>query len=161
MTSSPPLAIVDHAGMTIYEFLPAPPIETATDPIDSPADLRQRWRALVEPLGFGERLLRFVFVGPDRRIIKALSEVPVARKASPGLARDLMAALHDVVFEASEQLAVAFLLTRPGRGGATADDRQWSALLTRAAAEFGVPIEPVFMANDERLVAVEPARQVR
>ncbi|OPX11192.1 hypothetical protein [Mycobacterium sp. AT1] len=145
--------------MTIYEFLPTPPVETATDPIGSPADLRQRWRALVEPLGFGERLLRFVFVGPDRRIIKALSEVPVAKRASPGLVRDLMTALHGIVAE--DQLAVAFLLTRPGRGGPTADDKQWSTLLTRAAAEFGVPIEPVFMANDERLVAVQPARQVR
>lgn len=147
--------------MTIHEFLPAPPIETATDPIGSPADLRQRWRALMEPLGFGERLLRFVFVGPDRRIIKALSEVPVTKRASPGLARDLMTALHGVVTQADDQLAVAFLLTRPGHGGPTADDKQWSALLTRAAAEFGVPIEPVFMANDERLVVVEPARQVR
>ena len=30
----------------------------------SAADLRQRWRALMGPLGFGERLLWFGFMGP-------------------------------------------------------------------------------------------------
>jgi hypothetical protein len=35
-------------------------------------------------------------------------------------------------------------------------DRRWSTMLTDAAEEFGVPIEPVFRANDEALVLVEP-----
>ena len=63
--------------MTHRELVPIPPIETATDPIHSPADMRQRWRALMGPLGFGERLLRFSFVGPDRRMVKVLGEVPI------------------------------------------------------------------------------------
>ena len=38
-------------GMTdVYEI---PPIDSATDPIHSPTDLGQRWRALMGPLGFG------------------------------------------------------------------------------------------------------------
>jgi hypothetical protein len=35
-------------------------------------------------------------------------------------------------------------------------DRQWSTMLTEAAEEFGVPIEPVFRANDGSLVLIEP-----
>jgi len=50
--------------MNAHEVLPH--IETATDPVNSPADLRQRWRALMGPLGFGEQLLWFGFIGPDR-----------------------------------------------------------------------------------------------
>jgi len=34
--------------------------------------------------------------------------------------------------------------------------RTWSTLLTEVATELGVSIEPVFRANDESLVLVEP-----
>ena len=34
-------------------------------------------------LGFGERLLRFAFVGPDRRFIKVLSDVEIGPYPSP------------------------------------------------------------------------------
>jgi hypothetical protein len=144
------------ARMTTQEFLPIPPADTATDPIDSPADLQQRWRALVGPLGFGERLLQFVFVGPDRRMIKVLSEVPVS--ASPDLSAivELMGALRGILDKADGGTTVALLITRPGAGAISTADRKWSAVLTEAAAEFGIPIEPVCRANDEHLVVVEP-----
>ena len=51
---------------------------------------------------------------------------------------------------------IALLLTRPGPGEISSLDRQWSTLLTEVATEFGVPIEPVFRANDESIVLVEP-----
>ena len=142
--------------MTTQEFLPIPPADTATDPIHSPADLRQRWRALVGPLGFGERLLQFVFLGPDRRMVKALNEVPITARPDRRLAADLMAALRDILAEADDGTTVALLMTRPGVGAISAADRQWSAVLTGSAADFGVPIEPVCRANDEHLVVVEP-----
>ena len=53
-------------------------------------------------------------------------------------------------------VALALLLTRPGGGGITETDRQWSTLLTATAADLGVPIEPVFRADDEHVVLVEP-----
>lgn len=56
-------AAVDDSPMSHHELLPIPPVETATDPVYSAADLCQRWRALMGPLGFGERLLWFGFVG--------------------------------------------------------------------------------------------------
>jgi hypothetical protein len=63
--------------MTHAELLPMPPIESATDPIHSASDMHQRWRALMGPLGFGERRLRFTFVGPDRCLVKILSDVGI------------------------------------------------------------------------------------
>ena len=142
--------------MTHCELLPIPPIESATDPIHSPADMRQRWRALMGPLGFGERLLRFSFVGPDRRMVKVLGDVPIKLSPEPELVRNLMVALGELVAQVGEGSTVALLLTRPGVGPVSNADQQWSTLLTRFAAEFGVPLEPIFRANDEALVQLEP-----
>ncbi|TPG32246.1 hypothetical protein [Mycolicibacterium hodleri] len=142
--------------MTTREFLPTPPADTATDPIHSPADLQQRWRALMGGLGFGERLLRFVFVGPDRRMLKVLSDVPVPRTPDRALIGDLVSTLGELLAKTDDGTTVAFLLTRPGVGAITDVDRRWSSLLTKTAAELGVPIEPVCRANDEQLVLVEP-----
>jgi len=146
--------------MTHNDLLPIPHTETATAPIHSVADLRQWWRALMGPLGFGERLLRFVFIGPDRRMIKVLGEFPVGAHADPATIRNLMSALSEITHQAGEGegegATVALLLTRPGVGPITDGDRQWSTLLTRVAGEFNVPIEPIFRANDEALLLVEP-----
>ena len=66
-----------------------------------------------------------------------------------------MSALHTFLEDMAAGTTVAFLLTRPGRGGVTRLDRLWSDLLTELAGEFGVPMEPIFRANDEALVLVE------
>jgi hypothetical protein len=52
---------------------------------------------------------------------------------------------------------VALLLTRPGLGGISTFERQWATALTETAARFGVPLEPIFRANDASLVQIEPA----
>ena len=67
-----------------------------------------------------------------------------------------MAALLEVLDGLKDGTSVALLLTRPGKGPISDADRQWSTLLTEVATELGVPIEPVFRANDESLVLVEP-----
>ena len=136
-----------------------PPADTATDPIRSAADLRLRWRALMGPGRCVERLLYFVFVGPDRRMLKVLSDVPVDRDPQPGLVRNLMAALREIL-DARVGHTVALLLVRPGDGAVCDSDRRWARLLTDVAGEFGVPIEPVCLATEERLLVLEPA-QVR
>ncbi|MUL45292.1 hypothetical protein FZI85_06875 [Mycobacterium sp. CBMA293] len=137
------------------EFLNHPPIETATDPVHSAADVGQRWRALMGQLGFGERLIWFAFVGPDRRFIKALSQLEIGPSPTVVPVRRMMSALHDVLDGFSEGTTVAALITRPGRGNAiTRGDEKWAAFITEAAAEFGVPIEPIFRANDEALAQV-------
>jgi hypothetical protein len=142
--------------MSPPELLPIPPIETATDPVHSATDLRQRWRALMGPLGFGQRLLWVGFVGPDRCMIKAISQVPLGSTANAVLAESVMSGLHGVLPDFPTGTTVAFLLTRPGTGPISHLDRQWSVLLTELAGYYGIPIEPIFRANDESLLQVEP-----
>ena len=67
-----------------------------------------------------------------------------------------MMALLEVLDGLKDGTTVALLLTRPGKGLISDADREWSALLTELAAEFGVPVEPVFRANDGSSVQVEP-----
>ena len=132
-----------------------PPIETATDPIHSTADMGQRWRAVMGPLGFSDRLLWIGFVKLDRRMVKALSQVPLGPRPRRPIVASTMTALLKVLDGLKDGTSVALLLTRPGRGPISDADRQWSTLLTEVAKELGVPIEPVFRANDESLVLVE------
>jgi hypothetical protein len=138
-----------------HPYMP-PPIETATDPIHSTADMEQRWRALMGQLGFGERLLWIGFVGPDRRMYKSLSQLRLGPRPRRRFIESMMAALAEVLEGLGDGSTVAPLLTRPGRGPISDADRRWAALLTDVAAEMGVPLEPVFRANDESLVLVEP-----
>jgi hypothetical protein len=138
-----------------HPYLP-PPIETAPDPIHSSADMGQRWRAVMGPLGFSERLLWIGFVGPDRRMVKALSQVPLGPRPRRPIVASTMAALLEVLGGLKDGTSVALLLTRPGRGPISDADRQWATLLIEVATELGVPIEPVFRANNESLVLVKP-----
>ena len=111
------------------------------------------------PLGFGERLLWIGFIGPDRRMIKAISQVPLRAVVNADLAEAIISGLRDVLDDFPEGTTAAFLLTRPGTGPVSRMDRQWAALLTLIATEHGVPMEPVFRANDEALVRVKPMFQ--
>lgn len=135
-----------------------PPIETATDPVHSTADLRQRWRALMGPLGFGERLLWFGFIGPDRRFIKMLNHMPIGPRPQSRSLKELMSALRTLLIETVPAgSTVALLVTGPGRGPISPADRVWSKQLTELAAQFHVPLEPIFRANDEMLAQIAPA----
>jgi hypothetical protein len=139
-------------------YLP-PPVESATDPVHSNADLCERWRALMGPLGFGERLLWFTFIGSDRRMLKLLHQIPIPLSPKPRYGEELFAPLSTVLAEFDEPgMTVALLLSRPGIGAVSNADRRWAAMLTEAADRFGVPIEPIFRANDFSLVLVEPKR---
>ncbi|BBZ04635.1 hypothetical protein MCHIJ_40720 [Mycolicibacterium chitae] len=137
-------------------YLP-PPIETATDPVHSTADLGQRWRALMGPLGFGQRLIWFGFLGPDRRLIKALHQLPIPRRPREDVCEKLFGGLAVVVEELDAPVTVAILLTGPGTGGVSERDRRWAGMLTDFAQRCEVPLEPIFRANDESLELVEPS----
>lgn len=134
---------------------PHPPISSATDPVHCAEDLRQRWQALMGPLGFGERLLWFGFVGADRCMQKILSQIPVSRSPHHALVEELMIALEVLLLEEFEAgTAVALLLTRPGSDSISAEDRRWARVLTDTAARIGIPIEPIFRANDRAIMAL-------
>ena len=106
----------------------------------------------MQELGFGERLLRFAFVGPDRRLIKVLSDVEIGSRPTTTQVDDLMAVLATLIEGLGDGTTVALLLTRPGRGGLSNADRAWYIALIASAERFEVPLEPIFRANDETLV---------
>ncbi len=88
-------------------------------------------------------------------MVKAISQVPVGAAPHRGLIENLMIGLTDVLMADFEPgTSVALLLTRPGCDPVSAEDRRWATALTRAAARIGVPIEPIFRANDEAIVAL-------
>lgn len=137
-------------------LLPIPPLDTATDPVRSPADIGQRWRALIGPLAFARPLLHFLFVGPDRCFVKVLTEVEVDPTPDPTYIARLMAIIAELLEDGPPGTTVAFLLTRPGHDRVSATDRQWGAVISEQAAELGIPIEPFFRANGDALVEVPP-----
>jgi hypothetical protein len=88
------------------------------------------------PLGFSERLLWIGFVGPDRRMVKALSQVPLGPRPRRPFVKTTMTALLDVLDGLKDDASVALLLTRPGKGPISDADRQWSTLLTEVAPDL-------------------------
>ena len=144
--------------MSHHDLLPIPPIETASDPVRSAADLRQRWRALMGPLGFEERLLWFGLIGPDRCFTKQLSQVPVRPRPQGRILWNLMSALRTLLDDLEPGTTVAMLLTGPGRGPVSSADRVWSKTLTDMADRFAVPLEPIFRANDESLEQISQSQ---
>jgi len=147
-------ANANDSRMNHRELLPIPPIETANDPVHSAADLRQRWRALVGPLGFEERLLWFGLIGPDRCFTKKLSQVQIRPRPQGRIIWNLMSALRTLLDDLGPGTTVALLLTGPGRGPVASADRVWSKTLTDMAERFAVPLEPIFRANDDSLELV-------
>lgn len=130
-----------------------PPIATATDPIHCAEDMRQRWRALMGPLGFGERLLWVGFVGADRCMLKVLSQVPVGAAPHRDVVENLMGGLMVLLDEDfAPGTSVALLLSRPGCDPVSRSDRRWAAVLTDAATRIGVPLQPLFRANDAAIL---------
>ena len=135
-------------------LLPIPPIETATDPIQSPADMRERWRALMGPLGFGERLLWVGFVGPDRRMQKVLTQMPIGRWPNRAVVEKLFSGPAVLLTESAHTSSLALLLTRPGFDHVSTEDRRWSEVLNDTAREMGLGLEPLFRANENGLVRI-------
>lgn len=135
---------------------PIPPIDTAELPFSGTDELRQRWRALMGPLGFDEPKLWFVFVEHDTRLIPVINTLPLPVTPNRHLIEPLMARLGETI-EVTYDLSIACLLTRPGSDGLTTRDRGWASLLTSAAIAGGVPLQPLFRANDVNLITVPSA----
>jgi hypothetical protein len=117
------------------------------------ADLELLWRTLMEPLGFTRSSVWLLLVGPDGVPVRQLVEIDDAHDPPDADARRQLAALlRDLVPPDGHR--VAFLRTRPGRGGLTRKDRRWAQALYAAARAAAVPCEVVHAANDARLVPV-------
>jgi hypothetical protein len=109
------------------------------------------------PLGFGQRLLWIGFLGDDRRLMKTMTQMPIGALPEPHLVKDLVSKLKFVVDGMLWDIKIALLLTGPGRGGISPADRQWAKSLADAGVEFEVPLLPIFRANDDAILHVDPA----
>lgn len=121
--------------------------------IRNQADLERTWRRLMEPLGFGSQCLWLMLIGPDDRPVPRLVQVddcdePPTQDAVAGLARFL----REIRDELQADARCAFLRTRPGAAGLTADDRAWARALYAAGRLADVPVEVVHRACDVDLV---------
>jgi hypothetical protein len=87
--------------------------------------------------------------------------MPVPDRPTPRVIDDLFGVLRAVLDGIDPDVTVAILLSGPGTGGINGRDRRWATLLHKGAARFDVPIHPIYRANDETLVLVEPERAAR
>jgi hypothetical protein len=133
------------------------PSELEALTIRSQADLQRMWELLMQPLGFRSTSLWVTFVGSDDRPTRFLIEVSDSDHVpEPREVANLYDVLQQVIEEDPDDLSVAFLITRPGRDGTRAFDRELSSRLLAGARTSGVPIQPIHVADDVAVRAVTP-----
>jgi len=136
----PPAAAKDP-GMTNTELLDRP--------LRTDIELHQYWLELMSPLGFAEWRLYLIFLDRERRAIRQLHEIgDLPTLPDRGFADSLMAVLTHF----AEYFSFALLLARPGNEPMDANDRAWARTLLAAANRSGIGLEPMHLANNDRLV---------
>ncbi len=134
-----------------------PCLPSPDDPMPDQRALHERWCALMGPLGFSTRSLWFARVDVDRRMVPPLvqiDECPVT--PDPAGVRRLLGHARTFVDEEAPDGSLAVLLSRPGRGAITDDDREWARALIDAGRYTRVPLEPLHLATDEVLIPLAP-----
>ena len=125
--------------------------------ITSQAELHRLWELLMHPLGFRDLTLWVTFVGEDRRPERFLLEIAESVGVpEPDEVAALFALVARLRAERFPGSTVALLVARPGRAQLTQVDRVLSARLLAAAADAQVPLEPIHVANDVRVLVVAP-----
>ena len=121
--------------------------------IRTQADLEQLWRTLMEPLGFTRTSVWMMLIDAEGAPVRQLVEVDDAHDPPDA---DERAGFADLLRELvpDDGHRIAFLRTRPGRGGLTRKDRRWAQALYATARSAGIACEVVHVANDARLVPV-------
>lgn len=110
------------------------------------AELEQTWRDLMSPLGFSRESLWFLLLDESGTALPQLTEIEDA--GTPPTAEEAMSMASFLCELHPGPTRVAFLRTRPGRGGPGARDRAWAAVLYDACRAVGLPCEVVHLATD-------------
>jgi hypothetical protein len=124
--------------------------------VRSQSDLEAVWKQLMGPQtdlgGFGGCSVWLLVIDTDDRPFPQITEITEAVEPPD----DTMVASLAIVLEglAEPGRRFAFLRSRPGPGGLTADDRAWARSLYDAGRRAGVPLEVVHRACNADLVAV-------
>ena len=125
--------------------------------IRTQGDLQRMWELLMQPLGFRSTSLWVTFIGSDDRPTRFLIEVSESEHVpEPREVANLFDVLQQVIDQDPDDLSVAFLISRPGRDGTRAFDRELSARLLAGARTAGVPVRPVHVADDVAVRAITP-----
>jgi len=125
--------------------------------IRTQGDLQRMWELLMQPLGFRSTSLWVTFIGSDDRPTRFLIEVSESEHVpEPREVANLYDVLQQVIDQDPDDLSVAFLISRPGRDGTRAFDRELSARLLAGARTAGVPVRPVHVADDVAVRAITP-----
>ena len=125
--------------------------------IRSQSDVQRMWELLMQPLGFRSTSLWVTFVGSDDRPTRFLIEIAESEHLpDPREVANLYDVLQQVIDEDADDLSVAFLITRPGRDGTHAFDRDLSARLLAGSRAAGIAIHPIHVADDLAVRAIAP-----
>jgi hypothetical protein len=125
--------------------------------IRTQADLQRMWELLMQPLGFRSTSLWVTFIGSDDRPTRFLIEVSESEHVpEPREVANLYDVLQQVIDQDPDDLTVAFLITRPGRDGTRAFDRELSGRLVAGAGSAGISIQPIHVADDVAVRAITP-----
>ncbi len=125
--------------------------------VQSQRDLHRMWELLMEPLGFVGTSLWVTLIGDDGRPLRHLLEIAESEvPPEPEEVANLYEVLDLVCEELPAGTSVAFLLTRPGREGVTAFDRDFAARLLAGGRGSGLRGHPIHRANDVGIVVVAP-----
>lgn len=121
--------------------------------IRTQADLEDAWRHLMQPLGFSTSSIWLMLICDDDRPLPQLTEIADAEAPPAGRERAGFVDLLGTIIATIPDARLAFLRSRPGRGGVDDDDRAWAEMLYAAARTAGAPCEIVHVATDD---TVEP-----
>ncbi|MEE8601325.1 hypothetical protein [Euzebya tangerina] len=132
-----------------------PPADTP--PLRTAVDVHRQWAALMGELGFADRCLWLMLLDRDGRpqpVLPRFEELPALPDGM--IPRNLAIVCRNLMETEEMPVArVAFLLSRPGRGEITTSDQAWAEALEAAAASAGVPMWPVHIAGDDRIVVYD------
>ena len=125
--------------------------------VRSQRDLHRMWELLMEPLGFSGTSLWVTFIDADGRPLRHLLEIAESEVLpSPAEVANLYEVLELVCEDLPEGTSVAFLLSRPGREGVTAFDRDFASRLMAGARACRLAGHPTHRANDIGIVVLAP-----
>ncbi len=120
--------------------------------VRSQSDLEGVWKELMGPWGFGGHSVWMLVIDADDRPFPQITEITEALEPPDDEGTASLAVVLRELAEPGRRFA--FLRSRPGPGGLTADDRAWARSLYDAGRRAGVPLEVVHRACDQDLVAV-------
>lgn len=127
---------------------PKPPLETV---IRTPTELSRLWQDLMGEGGFARRSVWLLFLGPDGRpepVIVPIDDIPVRPDAR---LVDALGVIVGDLIATREVDSVALLLTRPGRGEMSEDDRRWARALLAVSRRW-----PIHLATADSVQVFAP-----